>query len=189
MLNPIDDIRTGARLEMRHRRIQAQRLRNQLGIAVRRQTDAALEHFAAQTLAVHQLPVVRHRHRTLHGVHDKRLTVDHLRAAGRRVARVADAEAAAQLAYGVIGEHVTDHADAFVRVECARCGALGCGDAGHLLAAMLQRHQTQADDLGDVDFLRGGPITAGDYAKDAAFVCEAGLVGALVRRFVVSAMW
>lgn len=154
-------------------RIQAQRLRYQLRIAVRRQADAACQHIAAQTLAVDQLAVVRHRHHAVCGVHDKRLAVHLLGGGRRRVACVADAHISAQLSDRLIVEYVADQTHALVYVEILRALSQTRHDSGRLLSAMLQRHQTQAHHLRNVH-LRW-PIAARDRPKDAALVRQAGV--------------
>lgn len=134
-----------------HGRIQAQRLRDQLRVALRRQSDAPFQNLLAKTLAVDQLSIVRYGHRSLDGVQDERLAIDRLDSASCRVTGVADAETALQLLDGLVGEHVADHSDAFVRVKRMRMGSLAGHYAGHLLATMLQRDQAEAYDLGDVN--------------------------------------
>lgn len=149
-------------------RVQAERLRDQLRVAVRGEADAPLQHVLAQALAVDQLAVVRHRERTVRRVHHERLAVDLLRRGRGRVARVPDAEVALQLLHRVVGEDVVDHAHALVHVEVLRAVALARHDAGRLLAAVLQRHQPETDDLRHVNLRR--PFARRNRAEHAALV-------------------
>lgn len=129
--------------------IQAQSLCDEFGVAVRRQTDSALEHVSPQALAVGEFAVVGDRHGAVLRVHDERLTVHFLRAGRGRVSGVADAEIALQLSDRIVVEYVADHAHALVDVEVLCAVAFARDDARRLLAAVLQRDQPQADRLRD----------------------------------------
>lgn len=118
---------------------------------MRRQSHTALQHLLAKALAVHQLPIVRHGHRSLNGMQYEGLAINSFHATSRRVSCMADAKAAFEFLDRFVGEDLTDHANAFVRVKCMRMFSLAGHDAGHLLAAMLECDQSEADDLSDVD--------------------------------------
>lgn len=83
-------------------------------------------------------------------MHHKRLTIDDLWAGRRRISGMTDAQITLQPLNCLIVEHVIDHAHAFVHIEVSRALTLGRDNAGRFLAAMLQRHQAQANDLRDV---------------------------------------
>ena len=101
----------------------------------------------AQLVGVGQVAVVREGEVAELGAFEQRLRVDDDRRAGRRVARVADRDVAAQLAEDVFVEDRAEQAHLFVRADRS---AVGGGDAGGFLAAMLQRVERKEREAGCV---------------------------------------
>ena len=140
--------------------LQRQHVEQHLGIGVG--VDVAeieLEELALQRLAVGQVAVVRERDA------ERRVDVERLRlelrgrAARGRIAAVADADVAEEVAHVARAEHVAHVAARLVHVE--RRAVVG-DDAGGVLAAVLQQQQPVVEHLVD--------RRVGDDAYDSAHV-------------------
>ena len=90
----------------------------------------------ADVAEVHQVAVVRDGDEALGGVDANRLRVEQRRIARGRIARVADGHFAGELGEHVVGKDVRDQAHA---LDVRQMVAVGGGDAGRLLPAMLER--------------------------------------------------
>ena len=101
------------------------------------------------------------------GAAERGLGVLPRRAAGRRVARVADRDVAAQRGQGGLVEDLRHEAHVLVDEDLL---AVGGRDAGGLLTAVLQRVEPEVGQLGDV-------LARGPDAEDAAGVLRALLAG------------
>ena len=118
----------------------------------------------AEVAEVDQVAVVGDGDEALGGVDADGLGVEQRRVAGGGVARVADGHVAGELGEHVVGEDFGDQAHA---LDVGQMLAVGGGDAGRLLAAMLQGVEAE------IGLARGvGMAVDGD---DAAFFAE--LVG------------
>ncbi|MNQ92744.1 hypothetical protein D3C85_1081780 [compost metagenome] len=117
----------------------------------------AAEHLLAQLFRVGQVAVVG-QDDAVRRAHVERLGFFLARGgAGRRVAHLADAGRARQAAHVAGAEHIAHEAVGLVHVEGA---AVGRGDAGCILSAVLQQQQAVIDQLVD----RAG----GNHADDTA---------------------
>ncbi|MNN67152.1 hypothetical protein D3C81_1827720 [compost metagenome] len=106
----------------------------------------AAEHFLAQLLPVGQVAVMR-QDDAVRGVDVERLRLFLARGrAGGRVAHLADARGARQAAHVAGTENVAHQAVGLVHVEST---AVGGGDAGSILSAMLQQQQAVVNQLVD----------------------------------------
>ncbi len=103
-------------------------------------------------------------------VHVERLRLGGAVAAGGRVAHVADTQLPLQLKHVVLLEHVAHQARALARVQLT---FIGGGDAGGVLAAVLQHRECVVDALVD----RAGT----DYSDDAAHGVASTSLGVNVR--------
>src|SRR5207244_12807507 len=101
---------------------------------------AVLLHRLAQLFGVGQVAVVRDRDRAARGLRGDLLRVAQVRAAGGRIADVADRAMAGQPAQALSAEDVGDPAHRLLDVEVV---AVGRGDARGLLAPMLERVETE----------------------------------------------
>ena len=139
-----------------------------------------LEQIRLQLLAVSEIAVVHERDAEwrIH-VERLRLMLAH-RAAGRRVADMANAGVAEQIAHVAGAEHVARHALGLVLVEHR---AIGGHDAGGVLPAMLQRHQAVVDQLvhravrNDADHTTHGSILAAAAAILKSVPATVGVAG------------
>ena len=105
---------------------------------------------------VHKVAVVSDGDEALGGVDANGLGVEQRRVAGGGVARVADGQMARKLQENVVGKDFGDQAHAF---DVGQMQAVGGGDAGGFLAAMLQRVEAE------IGFARGvGMAVDGDHA-------------------------
>ena len=118
----------------------------------------------AEVAEVDQVAVVGDGDEALGGVDADGLGVEQRRVAGGGVARVADGHVAGELGEHVVGEDFRDQAHA---LDVGEMLAVGGGDAGRFLAAMLQGVEAEIGLAGGV-----GMAVDGD---DAAFFAE--LVG------------
>ncbi len=112
---------------------------------------ASLTPVGAQLLAqladVDEVAVVPERDRARAAVVEQRLRVRPRRRAGRRVARVADRDLAAQAVELLLVEHLRDEAEVAHPREAT---ALGDGDSRRLLAAVLEREEAEVREPRDV---------------------------------------
>ena len=120
------------------RRIARDQGRDHLGVGGRAEPDPVGDELVAQRLGVRQVAVVPERDGARAAVVDERLRVRPVHAARRRVARVPDRDLAGQRLQLLLVEdlghepHVAEHGEP---------AALGDGDPGRLLAAVLQREE------------------------------------------------
>ena len=115
----------------------------------------------AQIAEVDQVAVVRDGDEALGGVDADGLGVEQRRVAGGGVAGVADGHVAGKLGEHIVGEDFRDQAHA---LDVGEMLAVGGGDAGRFLAAMLQGVEAE------IGFARGvGMAVDGD---DAAFFAQ-----------------
>ena len=115
----------------------------------------------ADVAEVDEVAVVRDGDEALGGVDADGLGVEQGRVAGGGVARVADGHGAGELGEHVVGKDFRDQAHAF---DVGEALAVGGGDAGRFLAAMLQGVEAEVGLAGGV-----GVAVDGD---DAAFFAE-----------------
>ena len=108
----------------------------------------------AQLVGVRQVSVVRESEVAQIRTLEQRLRVDHDRRAGRRIARVADRDVAAELAEDIFVEDGAEQAHLLVRADRS---AVGCGDARGLLSAVLERIQREEREAGCVASRREDP--------------------------------
>ena len=122
--------------------------------------EIELEQLPLQRFAIRQVAVVAERDA------ERRIDVEGLRfkvgegGARGRITAMADAGIAVQLAHVSRAKHITDVARALPHVEHL---ALGRGDAGSVLAAMLQQQQRVVEELIDRRMRNA--------ADDSAHVC------------------
>ena len=115
----------------------------------------------AQIAEVHEVAVMSDGDEALGGVDANGLGVEQCRVAGGGVARVADGHVAGKLGEHVVGEDFRDEAHA---LDVGQMLAVGGGDAGRLLPAMLQCVEAE------IGLTRGvGMAVDGD---DAAFFAK-----------------
>ena len=120
------------------RRVAGDQGRDHLGVGGRAEPDPVGDELVAQRVGVRQVAVVPERDRARAAVVDERLRVRPVHAARRRVARVPDRDLAGQRLQLLLVEdlghepHVAQHGEP---------AALGDGDPGRLLAAVLQREE------------------------------------------------
>ena len=125
--------------------------RQHLGVARRGESEAAVEQLVAQRGGVHEVAVVGQRERAVHRLDEERLDVALGVRPGRRVAGVADRVVADERRERLGREHVGDESGLLVDPGPA---AVAHGDAGRLLAAVLQREQPEERELGDAVAVR-----------------------------------
>ena len=89
----------------------------------------------AHIAQVHQVAVVRNRDQAFGGIHANGLRIQQCRVAGGGVAGVADGHGAGQLLQHVVGKDLRDQTHA---LDVGKVLAVGRGNAGRLLSAMLQ---------------------------------------------------
>ena len=95
-----------------------------------------------QRAKVYQVAVVLNGDQSLGGIDADRLRIEQSGVAGGRVARVADAQLARQLAQHVFGKDLRDQAHAF---DVRKMMPIGRGNAGRFLPAMLQSIKPKID--------------------------------------------
>jgi len=117
-----------------------------LGVAGGRESEALGQQFFAQCAGVHQVAVVCNRQRAVHRLHQERLMVAVCVGPGGAVAGVTDRVVPGERGHGGRREHVGDEAGVLVAAHPA---AVADGDAGCLLAPMLQREQAEEGQLSD----------------------------------------
>ena len=144
------------------RRLDVAGVQRQLALRV-----GQLLHQPLQLVGVDQVAVVAERDRAVRGGAERRLRVLPGAGAGGRVARVADREVALERVERGLVEDLRDQPHVLVDQDLA---AVADRDAGRLLAAVLQRVETEVGQLGDV--LAGRPD-----AEDAARVARALFLG------------
>ena len=136
-------------------------VQNHFGVAVRLEDRSLLNQLVAQLARVHDVAVVAERDLAVRAVDQDRLRVEQLALARRRIAHVSDRQRSGQAGQRFAVEDVGDVAhlagDAHLR-------AVGRGNAGAFLPAMLQRIQAEIRHVG-----RFG-VT--EDAEDAALVFE-----------------
>ena len=141
-------------------------LDDDLGVGGGLEEGALALELGADVAEVDQVAVVRDGDEALGGLDADGLRVEQRGVAGGGVAGVADGEIAGELLQDFVGEDVGDQAHA---LDVREVMAVGGGDAGGLLPAMLQRVEHE------VDLARGfGVGVDGDYA--AFFVQGVGVV-------------
>ena len=138
-------------------------VQDHLGVRGRREERAARLERGADLARVDEVAVVAQGQRPAAGGEDDRLGVDQQRGAGRGVADVADRRLAGKAREPGLVEDVGDVAHLPLDVDLA---VVERGDAGRLLAPVLEGVETE---VGEV----GGILRIAD-AEDAAFVREAG---------------
>ena len=106
----------------------------------RAELDPVRRERVAQLVRVRQVAVVAERDRARAAVVDERLRVRPVRRAGRRVARVADRDVAGERLQVLLVEDLRDEAHV---AEHGQAAAVGDGDPGRLLAAVLEREQAE----------------------------------------------
>src|SRR5262249_1377143 len=106
-----------------------------LGVRRRREESALGLELPADLTGIDEIAVVGERKRATTAREDDRLGIRELRSAGRRVADVADRGAAGQTRQARLVEHVGDVAHLALDPYF---GAVERGDAGRLLAAVLE---------------------------------------------------
>ena len=126
--------------------------RHHLGVARRRQPEALRQQLVAQLRRVDDVAVVGERQRAVHRLDEERLDVALVRRTGRRVAGVADGVVAGQRLQRLVGEDVRHQAGLLVDAGAV---PVADGDAGGLLAAVLQGEQAEERQLGDALAVRG----------------------------------
>ena len=141
-------------------------LDDDLGIGGGLEVGAVALQARAHVAQVDQVAVVRDGDQALGRFDADGLGIQQRRVAGGRVARVADGHGAGQLGQHVVGEDLRDQAHA---LDVGQMLAVGGGDAGRLLAAMLQGVEAEIGLAGGV-----GVAVNGD---DAALFVE--LVGTI----------
>ena len=120
--------------------------REHFGVAGGGEAEALAEQLFAQFGCVHEVAVVRHRQRPVHGLDEERLHVAHGVGTGGAVPGVADGVIAREWRHGLGCEHVGHQAGVLVQPGAA---AVADRDAGSLLAAVLEREQAEEGQLGD----------------------------------------
>ena len=140
------------------RRVAAEQRGDHLGVGRRAEPNAGGEELVAQRRRVDEVAVVRERDGARRAVVHERLRVRPVRAAGRRVARVADRDLAGQRRELLLVEHLRDEPHLAERRDAA---AVGDRDPGGLLAAVLEREQAEVREPRDVALVRAD-------AEDAA---------------------
>ena len=139
-----------------------------LAVGARAQADALRGELLAERVGVGQVAVVPERDRPRPALVDERLRVRPLRRAGRRVAGVADRDLALQALELALVEDLRDEAHVAHRGDVP---AVGDGDPGGLLAAVLEREQAEEGDARDVALRRAD---AEDAAHQTAVpICSA----------------
>ena len=153
-----DRFRIEARVMRGALELERQHVEQHLGIGIGVDvTEIELEELALQRLAVRQVAVVRERDA------ERRIDVERLRfelggrASRRRIAAVADADVAEEIAHVARAEHVADVAARLVQVK--RRAVVG-DDPGGVLSAMLQEQEPVVQHLID--------RRVGDDAYDSA---------------------
>ena len=139
-------------------------LDDDLGVGGGLEVSAVALQARAHVAEVDQVAVVGDGDEALGGVDANGLGVEQGRVAGGGVARVADGHRAGELGQHVVGEDFRDQAHA---LDVGQMLAVGGGDAGRLLAAMLQGVEAEIGLAGGV-----GVAVDGD---DAAFFAELGV--------------
>ena len=120
--------------------------RQHLGVARRGEPEALVEQFVAQRGGVHEVAVVGQRERAVHRLDEERLDVALGVRAGGRVAGVADRVVADERRQHLGREDVGDEPGLLVDTDPT---AVAHRDPGRLLAAVLQREQTEERQLRD----------------------------------------
>ncbi len=136
-------------------------LDDDLGVGGGLEVSAVALQAGAQVAQVDQVAIVGDGDEALGGVDADGLGVEQGRVAGGGVAGVADGHGAGELGQHVVGEDFRDQAHA---LDVGQMQAVGGGDAGRLLAAMLQGVEAEIGLAGGV-----GMAVDGDYA---AFFAE-----------------
>jgi hypothetical protein len=131
-------------------------LDDDLGVGGGLEVGAVALQAGAHIAQVDQVAVVGDGDQPLGGVDADGLGVEQRRVAGGGVAGVADGHLAGQLGENVVGEDLRDQAHA---LDVGQMLAVGGGDAGRLLAAMLQGVEAEIGLAGGV-----GMAVDGDYA-------------------------
>ena len=146
----VDERDDGVRaLEARHRRGDGlgQRRRvagdqgcDDLGVRGRAEPDPIRDELVAESPGVRQVAVVAERNGSGASVMDEGLSVRPVHAPGRRVARVPDRDLTRERLELLLVEDLRDEPHVAEHGQATR---LGDGDAGRLLAAMLQREERE----------------------------------------------
>ena len=131
-------------------------LDDDLGVGSGLEVGAVALEPRAQVAEVDQVAVVGDGDEALGGVDADGLRIEQSRVAGGGVARVADGHVAGELGEHVVGEDFGDQAHA---LDVGEVLAVGGGDAGRFLAAMLQGVEGEVSLAGGV-----GVAVDGDYA-------------------------
>ncbi len=136
-------------------------LDDDLGVGSGLEVSAVALEAGAQVAEVDQVAVVRDGDEALGGIDANGLRVEQRRVAGGGVARVADGHVAGELGEHIVGEDFRDQAHA---LDVGQMLAVGGGDAGRFLAAMLEGVE------GEIGFARG--VRMAVDGDDAAFFVE-----------------
>ncbi len=136
------------------------------------------DQLVAQLAGVHQVAVVPDRDLPVGAIDQKRLRVLELALAGGRVAGVADGEVAGQRTERLLAECVGDLAH---RARDAQLVAVGRGNAGALLAPVLQRVQAEIREV--------GRLRMAENAEDTALVFKGHSLGPPVLAFVAAPVY
>src|SRR5437868_7357003 len=140
------------------RRVVRDQCRDHLRVRGGHESDAVAGELLTQLSRVDQVAVVPERDRACAAVVDERLRVRPVRRAGRRVAGVTDRDLTVQSAQLLLGEDLRHEAEIAGHGQPA---LVRDGDAGRLLAAVLEREETEVADARDV-------ALGGADAEDAA---------------------
>ena len=158
-------------------------MQDDLGVAARLEDRAVADELVAQLARVDEIAVVRDGDLSVRAVDQERLRVLELALAGRRVARVADGRCGRQRLERRLVERLGDLAHAArTRIRFA----VGGGDAGALLAAVLERVEAEVGEVGGLgmsedaedaalvfEFVHPSPPAAAALAAPAAFAPDA----------------
>ena len=139
-------------------------LREHLGVRPGLELDAALDKVAAQQVGVDDVAVVRERELALRAGDDQRLHVRVGARPGGRVARVADRVRAPEVGQDLLVEDLCDEAHLGEALDPGL--AVGGGDAGRLLPAVLERVEAEEGESSHI-------LAGGEDAHHAAGFAQA----------------
>ncbi len=154
-LEPLHRVRDGV---LERRLVVRDQRGDHLAVRGRLERHARGAQLVAQRGRVDEIAVVAHRDGARLPVLHERLGVRPLRRAGRRVARVPDRDLPLQPVELLLVEHLRDEAEI---AQCRQPSLLRDGDAGRLLAAVLQREEPEVRQARDVAL---GRVDAEDAA-------------------------
>jgi len=132
-------------LDQRRAGLTGQQMENDLGVGVGLKDRPVLFQLGTQLLRIDQVAVVGDGHRAVRGIGRDRLGIAQARGAGGGVAHMPDGTMAGEALETLAAEGVGHPAHGLLHLKGP---AVGRGDAGRFLSAVLQRIEPEIDDVG-----------------------------------------